>query len=103
LIYRFPTAVLFNRASAEPQGSLTGWQTDRNCLGRNSQPHFYAVVVILLFHMFITESRMDTWMIALDYMSNANIYEKFRCSKKVEKHCPKTYWWTPQGFTDHSL
>jgi len=30
---------------------------------------------------------MDIWIIAQGSMSNANIYEKFRCSKMVEKHC----------------
>ena len=32
-------------------------------------------------------SNIDTWIIAQGSMSNAHICERFRCSKKVEKHC----------------
>jgi len=34
---------------------------------------------------FITESRIDTWIIAQGSMSNASICGRFSCSKKVEK------------------
>ena len=37
---------------------------DRSYLEQNSQPQFYAVVAIPLFHKFITESRIGTWNIA---------------------------------------
>jgi len=37
---------------------------DRSYLERNSQPQFYAVVAIPLFHKFIPESRIDAWNIA---------------------------------------
>ena len=50
-----------NRGSVEPQGSA---KTDRNFLVRNSHTQFCAVVAIPLFHRFITESRIDTWIIA---------------------------------------
>jgi len=33
-------------------------------------------------------SNIDTWIIAQGSMSNANICERFHCSKKVEKHRP---------------
>jgi len=43
-------AVFFNCVSAEPLCSASGYrgsaETDRNCLGRNSQPQFCAVVAI---------------------------------------------------------
>jgi len=38
---------------------------------------------------FITESRVDTWIIAQDSMSNANVSGRFRCNKEVEKHCAR--------------
>jgi len=57
-----------NRGSVEPQGSTVAVKgsakTDRNFLVRNSHTQFCAVVVIPLFHRFITESRIDTWIIA---------------------------------------
>ena len=35
---------------------------DRNCLGQNSHSQFY--VLVPMFQRFITESRIDTWVIA---------------------------------------
>ena len=52
-------------------------KTDRNCLGRNSQPQFYAVVA---------------WIIVQGSMRNTIICGKIRCSKNFEEH-----WTTPTG------
>ena len=49
-------------------------ETNRNCLGQNSQPHFYAV---LQYRHLDHCTRL---------LENANIRGRFRCSKKVEKH-----------------
>jgi len=55
-------SVFFNRGSAE---------TDRNCLGRNSQPQLFAVVAIPLFHSILAamnrtenSSHQLFWLIA---------------------------------------
>jgi len=57
-------------------------ETNRNCLRRNLQPQSYAVVAVI-----------DTWIIAQGSMSNANIGGRFRCSKKVEKHRSKCFYY----------
>jgi len=46
-------------------------ETDWMCLGRNSQPQFYAVC-----------NKTGTWIIAQGSMSNENICGRFRCSKR---------------------
>ena len=96
---------VLHKAEFSNQGSASG--TDRNCLGRNSQPQFYAVVAIPLFHSILaTVNRIENpvyqlvWLIApfvvrnpmpQGSMSKANICGRFRCSKQVEKHCHKVY------------
>jgi len=50
--------VFFNQGSAEPQGSLSGFQGFRQnrpkLPGTKFQPHFYAVATIPLFHSILT-------------------------------------------------
>jgi len=72
--------VFFNRGSAEPLGSASGCQGfPRN---RPKLPGMKFATTVLC-----SCSNIDTWTIALGSMSNANIHIRFRCSKKVEKHC----------------
>ena len=69
--------VFFNRGSAEPQGSGSGFQGFRRNIETNND-------AIFLLTCFITKSRIDTWIIAKVSMSNANICGTFRCSERFK-------------------
>jgi len=69
--------------------SLTACQLFQNFLkvpGTTFATHNYVVIPILLFHRFIAESRIDTWIMAYGSMSKANVCNRLPCSKTVEKH-----------------
>jgi len=72
--------VFFNRGSSEPLCSARGCQGFHRNRTKLPEAKFATTVLCGC-------SNMDTWIIVLRSMSNANIYGRFCCSKMVEKHC----------------
>jgi len=75
-------AVFFNRGSAEPLRSASGCQGFRRNRPKLPGAKFATTVLCGC-------NNIETWIIALGSMSNANIYGRFRCNKMVEKHCTR--------------
>jgi len=75
-------AVFFNRGSTEPLRSASGCQGFRRNRPKLPGAKFATTVLCGC-------NNIETWIIALGSMSNANIYGRFRCNKMVEKHCTR--------------
>jgi len=73
-------AMFFNRGSAEPLGSASGCQGFRRNRPKLPGTKFATTVLCGCCNI-------DTWIIVLGSVSNANIYGRFPCSEMVEKHC----------------